>query len=123
MAQPRPGRTRLPSSCARRPLTPMTRQTFSCSAMSTRIDTAMANANAAPSSTVKAVVWVMKPGPIAEVAMRNIAPSSVERVLVAMREPGGDEPASTGVRDWPDGCVMAAPRLEERLLRSRPVGP
>ena len=63
----------------------MTRQTFICSAMSTTIDTAIANAKAAPSWTVKVVVWVMKPGPMAEVAMRNIAPSSVERVLAAIR--------------------------------------
>jgi hypothetical protein len=50
--------------------------------MSTRIDAAMAKANAAPSCTVNVVVWVMKPGPMAEVAIRNIAPISVDRVLV-----------------------------------------
>ena len=40
----------------------MTRHTFSCTAMSTRIDTRIAKAKAAPSSAVKTVVWVMKPG-------------------------------------------------------------
>ena len=52
----------------------MTRQTFIWTAMSTRIETRIAKANAAPSSAVKAVVWVMKPGPMAEVAIRNMAP-------------------------------------------------
>ena len=53
--------------------------------MSTRIDTRIANANAAPSSTVKAVVWVMNPGPMAEVAIRKMAPMSVLRVLALIR--------------------------------------
>ena len=43
---------------------------------------AMAKAAAAPSFTVKVVVWVMNPGPIAEVAIRNIAPSKIDRVLI-----------------------------------------
>ena len=53
----------------------MTRQTFSWTAMSTRIETRIAKAKAAPSWAVKTVVWVMKPGPMALVAIRNIAPS------------------------------------------------
>ena len=57
----------------------MTRHTFSCTATSTRIDTTMANANAAPSWAVKTVVWVMNPGPIALVAIRNMAPRSAPR--------------------------------------------
>ena len=69
----------LASSWARIPETPTTRQTFSCTAMSTRIETRIANANAAPSSAVKTVVWVMKPGPMALVAIRNIAPRSAPR--------------------------------------------
>ena len=36
----------------------------------------MANANAAPSCTVKTDVCVRKPGPIEDVAMRNTAPTS-----------------------------------------------
>ena len=87
ITQPRPGATRLPSSWARRPLPPITRQTSSCSAMSRTIETAIAKANAAPSWTVTVVVWVVKPGPMAEVAMRNTAPSSVERVPEAIRLP------------------------------------
>jgi hypothetical protein len=59
----------------------MTRQTFSCTAMSTRIDTSTANANAAPSRAVNVVVWVMNPGPMAEVAIRNIAPSTAPRLV------------------------------------------
>ena len=96
ITQPRPGATRLPSSWARRPLTPITRHTFSCSAMSMTIETAIAKANAAPSWTVKVVVWVMKPGPMAEVAMRNIAPSRVDRVPAAMRLPVGAVVAGLG---------------------------
>ena len=57
----------------------MTRHTLSCTAMSTRIDTRMAKAKAAPSSAVKTVVWVMKPGPMALVAIRNIAPRRAPR--------------------------------------------
>src|SRR5690606_4354787 len=48
MAYPRPGRTRFPSSCARNPETPITRHTFNWTAMSTRIETRMAKAKAAP---------------------------------------------------------------------------
>lgn len=66
---------------ARSPETPTTRQTFIWMAMSTRIETRIAKAKAALSSTVKLVVWVMKPGPMAEVAMRNIAPSRALRLL------------------------------------------
>src|SRR5688572_26469051 len=47
--------------------------------MSTRIDARIANANAAPSCAVKVAVWVMKPGPMALVAIRNIAPSTALR--------------------------------------------
>jgi hypothetical protein len=108
ITQPRPGATRLPSSWARRPLTPITRHTFSCSAMSMTIETAMAKANAAPSWTVNVVVWVMKPGPMAEVAMRNIAPSRVERVLAAMRPPGAPVGGAAGALPALLGsCAMA----------------
>jgi len=57
----------------------MTRHRLSCTAMSTTIDSAMAQANAAPSWTVIAAVWVMNPGPIALVAIRKMAPSTAER--------------------------------------------
>ncbi|GAA1434438.1 hypothetical protein GCM10009641_27770 [Mycobacterium cookii] len=46
------------------------------------MDTRIAKAKAAPSSAVKTVVWVMKPGPMALVAIRNIAPSIVPRTAV-----------------------------------------
>src|SRR3954454_13806841 len=103
ITQPSPGTTRLPNSWARRPDTPMTRHTFSWRAMSMTIETAMPNAKAAPNCTVKAVVWVMKPGPMAEVAIRNIAPSRVERVLEASL------PEGAVVVDWPWLCDMGAP--------------
>ena len=66
--------------------------------MSTRIDATIANANAAPSCAVNCVVCVMKPGPIALVAIRNMAPSTgprlAERVVACgdssfMDLPGG----------------------------------
>ncbi|BAB98400.1 hypothetical membrane protein [Corynebacterium glutamicum K051] len=72
--QPKPGITVLPSSWARISETPMMRHTFSCTAMSMRIDTRIANAKAAPSWLVKTAVWVRNPGPMAEVAMRKMAP-------------------------------------------------
>ncbi|GAA1315301.1 hypothetical protein GCM10020360_18350 [Nonlabens tegetincola] len=43
----------------------------------------MPKAKAAPSVAVKVAVWVMKPGPIAEVAIKKIAPSSDARLLLA----------------------------------------
>ena len=61
--------------------------------MSTRMETRIANANAAPISTVNTVVCVMNPGPMALVAMRNIAPS--DAVNVAARAASGFPP--TGV--------------------------
>ena len=65
----------------------MMRQTFSWTAMSTRIDTTMAKANEAPIWTVNSVVWVMKPGPMALVAMRNMAPSMAVRRAAGFRRP------------------------------------
>src|SRR5690606_13228460 len=59
----------------RNPETPITRHTFNWTAMSTRIETRMAKAKAAPSWTVNSVVWVMNPGPMALVAIRKTAPS------------------------------------------------
>lgn len=46
-------------------------------------------AKAAPSFTVKVVVWVMNPGPIAEVSSRNVAPSNVDLVLAYICGLGG----------------------------------
>ena len=57
----------------------MMRQMFSWIAMSTTIEIRIAQANAAPSCTVNVVVWVRKPGPIADVAIRNIAPRNPAR--------------------------------------------
>ena len=87
----------------------MTRHTFIWTATSMRIETRMANANAAPIWTVNVAVCVMKPGPMAEVAMRNMAPSSaVRRVALAAREsvfgavPEGVEPSGPawGMSAW-----------------------
>jgi len=68
--------------------------------MSTRIDTTNANANAAPRVAAKVVVWVMKPGPMALVAIRNIAPSSIRRRSLAV-VPGRS----------PTGCSLVRPSL------------
>lgn len=84
---------------------PTTRQTFSCTATSTMIEMTIAKAKAAPSCAVKTVVWVMKPGPIALVAMRNIAPRRAPFVAVAAVPEGGiTDPSS-----WVSGlgaCVI-----------------
>ena len=40
----------------------------------------MAQAKAAPSETVYVAVWVMKPGPMAAVAIRKMAPRTAERL-------------------------------------------
>ena len=58
------------------PDTPSMRQILSCTMMSIRIDTIIAKAKAAFSWSVKTVVWVRNPGPMAEVAIRKAAPIS-----------------------------------------------
>ncbi|GMA87154.1 hypothetical protein GCM10025868_24040 [Angustibacter aerolatus] len=45
---------------------------------------------------MKVVVWVMKPGPIAEVAMRNMAPSRVDRVLAFILPDAVSSSATSG---------------------------
>ena len=44
--------------------------------MSTTIDSRIANAKLARNLSVKTVVWVRKPGPMADVAIRKAAPIS-----------------------------------------------
>lgn len=67
------------SSPARMPEEVIIRHTFSCTAMSTRIETRIAKANAAPIVAVKVAVWVMNPGPMALVAIRKMAPITALR--------------------------------------------
>ena len=69
----------LASSPARLPDEVIMRQTFSCTAMSMRIETRIANAKAAPIVAVNVAVWVMNPGPMALVAIRKIAPITALR--------------------------------------------
>src|SRR5699024_6035147 len=88
------------------PETPRTRQTFSWMAMSTRIDTRIAKAKAAPNWTVNTLVCVMKPGPMALVAIRNIAPIVVARVARRLALAAFASVLSTGVEAAP-GCVSA----------------
>ena len=128
--QPAPGTAWFASSWARSPETPTTRQTFSWTAMSTRIETRIANANAAPSWTVNVVVWVMKPGPMALVAMRNMAPRMAVRLLrraavsaavsltvsAAATASDGGSPVGTGS----GFSAMDAPRV--RMSRARGSG-
>ncbi len=90
----------------------MTRQTFSCTAMSTMIETRIAKAKAAPNCAVKTVVWVMKPGPMALVAMRNIAPRRAPLLALVVRVGGR---CAAVVPGWGSGaCVMVV------LLRRSP---
>ena len=79
MTWPEKGMALLASSPARLPDEVIIRQMFSWTAMSTRIDTRIANANAAPIWAVNVAVWVMKPGPMALVAMRKMAPMTALR--------------------------------------------
>ena len=58
------------------------RHTLSWMAMSMRIEMKMAKAKAAPIWAVKVAVCVMNPGPIAEVAMRKIAPRIALRLTL-----------------------------------------
>ncbi len=76
---PSPGNTSFAISCARFPDTAMMRQMFSWAAISTRMEIRMTNAKLAMSCSVKTVVCVRNPGPIADVAMRNAAPSRTLR--------------------------------------------
>ena len=46
---------------------------FNCTTKSITIDARMAKAKAEPSLVVKVAVYVMKPGPMAEVAIRKMA--------------------------------------------------
>ena len=107
----------------------MTRQTFSWIAMSKRIDTTIANAKAAASWLVKATVWVMKPGPMAEVAIRNMAPRNLLRPtsvgsgdrLGAGAVVGGNRGSGTG-RDGRWGCATCALRVSGTRRRDRGCG-
>ena len=66
------------------------------------IEARIANANAAPSSTVNSVVWVMNPGPTALVAIRNIAPS---RAVLAGSD-GFGAVSTDGFSGGPSGVAM-----------------
>ena len=61
----------------------------------------MAKAKSARSRSVKTVVWVRKPGPMAEVAMRNAAPTAAPAAF----------PAAAG------SFVSAAPRGSPTVRR------
>ena len=77
-----PGTTRFAISWARRPLTETIRQMFSWAPMSSSMDKRMTNPKLAPSFSVNTAVWVRKPGPIAEVAIRKAAATRVDRMDV-----------------------------------------
>ena len=76
-----PGMALEASWAARLPEDVIMRHTLSWMAMSMRIEMKMAKAKAAPIWAVKVAVCVMKlPGPMAEVAMRKIAPRMALRL-------------------------------------------
>src|SRR3954465_2639671 len=77
--------------------------------MSNRNDTATANAHEAARRAVNAVVWVMKPGPMADVAIRNMAPRNFARPL-SCASAGGATSALEGPRAR--GCGPPAVGLE-----------
>ncbi|MEQ3641673.1 MAG: hypothetical protein ABNH17_15785 [Paracoccus sp. (in: a-proteobacteria)] len=59
------------------------RQMFSWTTKSIRIEARIAKAKADPIRAVKVAVWVMKPGPMADVAIRKIAARRPPRRLAA----------------------------------------
>src|SRR5699024_10507199 len=79
MTWPENGIALLARSPARLPEPATIRQTLSWTAKSMITEARIANAKEAPSVWVKVAVWVMNPGPIAEVAIRKIAPSTAPR--------------------------------------------
>ena len=58
----------------------MMRQMFNCAPMSSRIESKITKPKLASSVCVKVAVWVRKPGPMAEVAIRKAAPNSTLRL-------------------------------------------
>ena len=80
-ARPSPGNTRLAMSCARISATVMMRQIFICAPISSNSDTRITKPIEVPRSAVKRAVCVRKPGPMAEVAIRNAAPSRTDLVF------------------------------------------
>jgi len=63
------------------PLTDNMAQIFNCAPRSSKIDMSITNPNEAPSSFVKKAVCVKKPGPIADVAIKNAALSNIVEYL------------------------------------------
>ena len=77
--------------------------------MSTKMDSAIAKAKEAPIWTVKTEVWVKKPGPMAEVAMRNMAPA-----MAPMPLGGVFASASAPAGDGAEACFSALTSLTFR---------
>src|SRR5437867_7390717 len=134
-ALPSPGSTRSASSCAGRRDATTTRQMVSCAPRSKSTERSTANPKLAPSWPVKTAVWVRNPGPMAEVAMRNAAPSSTRRRPrptgggAAAEEPGAE--AMSGVLYPPMSPALWHPKrilvshtlhegLGEYILARRP---
>lgn len=100
-----------------------TRQIFSCTTKSIRIDARMPKAKAAPMVAVKVAVWVMKPGPMAEVAIRKTAASrELRRFLTAsVADAAKEEESLMGViflRSWEQGGAWPPWRLRGLINQS-----
>jgi hypothetical protein len=78
-----PGNNRLDISCARNSATATMRQIFNCAAISSKMDIRMTKPKLVSSCCVNTVVCVMNPGPIAEVAIKNAAPSKADLAFEA----------------------------------------
>ena len=61
------------------PVSDTMRHPLSCTTKSIRTDARMPKAKAAPMVAVNVAVWVMNPGPMADVAIRKMAATSDER--------------------------------------------
>ena len=78
---PLPGIALFAISEARMLVTVMTRQILCCTTKSMTIEANIPNAKAAPIVAVKVAVCVIKPGPIADVAIKKIAAINDERLF------------------------------------------
>ena len=75
---PKPGNNSFAKSCARFSVTANMRQIFICAPISSNIEMMITKPKLDNSFSVNTVVCVRKPGPIADVAIKNAAPMMAE---------------------------------------------
>ena len=78
---PSPGKTLFAISCPLILETARTLHTFNCATKDIITEANITKANVAPISFVKTAVWVINPGPIADVAIKNAAPKRTDKLF------------------------------------------